>query len=94
MATFGKINAVKNKISHLNAKREDDVMSEYLPKVGETCYYMHKEVIVIGVLDCFHLIKIKDLINAHSVYVDRCVLTKEPNFTNSISLRLFGGENK
>ena len=36
-------------------------MAEYLPRVGEKCYYMHKEVIVIDVLDCFHLVKIKDL---------------------------------
>ena len=26
-------------------------MTEYLPKIGEKCYYMHREVVVIGVFD-------------------------------------------
>lgn len=69
-------------------------MVEYLPKTGEKCYYMHREVIVIGVLDYFHLVKIKDLVDTYSFCVDKCVLTKEPNITNSISLRLFGGNDK
>ena len=69
-------------------------MAEYLPRVGEKCYYMHKEVIVIDVLDCFHLVKIKDLSGTYSNCVDICVLTRQPDLANTISLRLFGGENK
>ena len=69
-------------------------MTEYLPKIGEKCYYMQIEVVVIGVFDCFHLVKIKDLVDAYSFCVDKCVLTKEPNITNSISLSLFGGNGK
>lgn len=69
-------------------------MTEYLPKTGEKCYYMHREVMVIDVLDCFHLVKIKDLVGAYSLCVDKCVLTREPDFTNSISLSFFGGIDK
>lgn len=28
-------------------------MAEYLPRIGEKCYYMHREVIVIDVLEFF-----------------------------------------
>lgn len=85
----------KVKVSICKKIGEDSVaMTEYLPKVGEKCYYMNREVMVIGVLDCFHLVKIKDLVDACSFCVDKCVLTKEPNITNSISLRLFGGNGK
>lgn len=69
-------------------------MTEYLPRIGEKCYYMHREVIVTGILDCFHLVKIKDLSGMYSICVDKCVLTREPDFANTISLRLFGGESK
>lgn len=69
-------------------------MAEYLPRVGEKCYYMHKEVIIIEVLDCFHLVKIKDLSGTHSICVDKCVLTREPDLANTISLRIFGGETR
>lgn len=69
-------------------------MTKYLPKAGEKCYYMHREVMVVSVLDCFHLVKIKDLDDAYSFCVDKCALAKEPDFTNSISLMLFGGKDK
>lgn len=69
-------------------------MVEYLPRIGEKCYYMHREVMVIDVLDYFHLVKIKDLSGTYSICVDKCVLTREPDFANTISLRLFGGESK
>ena len=26
-------------------------MAEYLPRIGKKCYYMHREVIVVDVLD-------------------------------------------
>lgn len=69
-------------------------MAEYLPRIGEKCYYMHREVIVIDVLDFFHLVKIKDLSGKYSVCVDKCTLTRKPDFVNTMKLRLFGGENK
>lgn len=69
-------------------------MVEYLPRVGDKCYYMHKEVIVIDVMDCVHLVKVTDLSGAYSICVDKCVLTRTPDFANTISLRLFGGESK
>ncbi len=68
-------------------------MVEYLPRIGEKCYYVNREVIVIGIFDCFHLVKIKDLVNEHSLCVDKCALAREPDLTNSISLELFGGKH-
>ena len=78
----------------MNGEKEDCVMSEYLPEIGAKCYFMHREVMVVGIWDCFHLVKIKDLIDEHSFCVDKCALTIRPNFTNSISLKLFWGEGK
>lgn len=69
-------------------------MAEYLPRIGEKSYYMHREVIIIDVLEFFHLVKIKDLSGKYSICVDKCALTREPDFVNTISLRLFGGEYK
>lgn len=69
-------------------------MAGYLPRIGEKYYYMHREVIVIDVLELFHLVKIKDSSGKYSICVDKCVLTRKPDFVNTISLRLFGGENK
>lgn len=68
-------------------------MTEYLPKIGEKCYFMQKEVMVISVWDAFHLVKIIDMNDAQSFCVDKCTLTKEPNSTNAISLKLFGGRD-
>lgn len=69
-------------------------MAEYLPKIGEYFYYMNRKVTVIDVLDCFHLVKIKDLASMNSLCVDKCTLTKKPNIDNTISLRIFGGKDK
>ena len=69
-------------------------MTEYLPEIGEKCFFMHREVIVVAVWESFHLVRIKDIVNECLLNVDRCTLTLSPEFTNSISLGLFGGENK
>ena len=67
-------------------------MVEYLPRIGEKCYYVNREVMVMGIYDCFHLVKIKDIVGEYSLCVDKCALTREPDLTNSISLGLFGGK--
>lgn len=72
--------------------KKDSDMSEYLPRIGEKCYYVNREVIVMGIFDCFHLVKIKDIVDEYSLCVDKCTLTREPDLTNSISLGLFGGK--
>ncbi|NYB73419.1 hypothetical protein HZF24_04615 [Sedimentibacter hydroxybenzoicus DSM 7310] len=64
-------------------------MLERLLMAGEKYYFMHKEVTIIKVWDCFHLAEIKELISQRSLLVDICTLTINPNYTNSISLRLF-----
>lgn len=67
-------------------------MAEYLPRIGEKYYYVNREVIVINIFECFHLVRIKDLVGEHSLCVDKCALTRKPDLTNSISLELFGGK--
>lgn len=69
-------------------------MVEYLPRIGEKCYYVNREVIIMSIFDNFHLVKIKDLVDEQLLCVDKCALTREPDFTNIISLRLFGGKDK
>ncbi|MDF3005319.1 MAG: hypothetical protein K0S22_1791 [Oscillospiraceae bacterium] len=64
-------------------------MSKRLPKIGEKCYFMQKEVIIIKVWDYFHLAEIKEVSSEQSLLVDVCTLTLKPDSTNSISLRLF-----
>lgn len=69
-------------------------MLKSLPMIGETFYFMNKEVMVIKIWDYFHLVKISDLIDGHCFCVDICTLTLNRDFTNSISLNLFGGGRK
>lgn len=67
-------------------------MIEHLPRIEGKCYYMNREVIVVGIFDCFCLVKVKELIGENLFCVDKCTLMQEPDFTNSISLGLFGGK--
>ena len=67
-------------------------MVEYLPRIGEKCYYVNREVIVISIFDYFHLVKIRDLVGEHSLCVDKCALTREPNLTNCMQFEFFGGK--
>jgi len=69
-------------------------MTKYLPKIGEKCYYRRREVVIVYIWEPFHLVKIKDLSSEYLFNVDKCTLTSSPDVTNSLSLKLFRGENK
>ena len=68
-------------------------MRKNTPVIGEKYYFMHKKVTVIAVWDYFHLAKINVNTMDQDFYVDFCTLTKEPDLSNSISLRLLRRES-
>jgi len=69
-------------------------MPRHLPAVGEKRYFMHKEVTIIKVWDCFQLAEIREETEQETLVVDFCTLTNQPNYANSIPLRLLGRERK
>ena len=65
------------------------------PKMGNTLFLMHREVIVIKVIKVytlFRLAMVRYLDEMKEFCVDVCALSQEPYFTNSISLKILGGE--
>lgn len=65
------------------------------PKMGDTLFLMHREVIVIKVIKVytlFRLAMVRYLDEMKEFCVDVCALSQEPDFTNSISLKILGGE--
>lgn len=65
------------------------------PKMGNTLFLMHREVIVIKVIKVytlFRLAMVRYLDEMKEFCVDVCALSQEPDFTNSISLKILGGK--
>ena len=62
------------------------------PKMGDTLFLMHREVIVIKVYTLFRLAMVRYLDEMKEFRVDVCALSQEPDFTNSISLKILGGK--
>lgn len=65
------------------------------PKMGNTLFLMHREVIVIKVIKVytlFRLAMVRYWDEMKEFCVDVCALSQEPDFTNSISLKILGGE--
>ena len=63
------------------------------PKMGNTLFLMHREVIVIKVIKVytlFRLAMVRYLDEMKEFCVDVCALSQEPDFTNSISLKILG----
>ena len=61
------------------------------PKMGNTLFLMHREVIVIKVIKVytlFRLAMVRYLDEMKEFCVDICALSREPDYTNSISLKL------
>ena len=57
------------------------------PKMGNTLFLMHREVIVIKVIKVytlFRLAMVRYLDEMKEFCVDVCALSQEPDFTNSI----------
>ena len=66
--------------------------AQNLPKIGDTPFLMHRGVVVIKVYSLFRLIKVRYTEKTKEFCVDVCALTDEPDYTNSISLRLLRGD--
>ena len=64
---------------------------ERFPDVGDKRYYMHREVSILKVWDCVHLMEVVDSSSSESFYIDVCTLSNEPDWSCSISMRSFSG---
>ena len=62
------------------------------PKIGDTLFLMHREVMVIKVYTLFRFVTVRYLDEMKEFCVDVCALSREPDYTNSISLKLLKGE--
>lgn len=62
------------------------------PKIGDTLFLMHREVVVIKVYTLFRFVIVRYLDEMKEFCVDVCALSREPDYTNSISLKLLKGE--
>lgn len=58
------------------------------PKIGDTLFLMHREVVVIRVYTYFRLVIVRYLDEIKEFCVDVCALSRKPDYTNSISLKL------
>lgn len=65
--------------------------AQNLPKIGDKPFLMNREVVVVKVYSLFRLIKVRYVEETKEFCVDVCALTDEPDYTNSISLRLLRG---
>jgi hypothetical protein len=66
------------------------VSIQNFPKIGDKLFLMHREIEVTKVYDLFRLIKTHYTEETPEFFVDVCALTTEPDYTNSISLGIFG----
>lgn len=66
--------------------------SQKLPNKDDKLYLMHREVVVIKVYSLFKFVSVRYSEETKEFCVDICALSYEPDYTNSISLRLFKGE--
>lgn len=62
------------------------------PKIGDTLFLMHREVVVIKVYTLFGFVMVRYLDEMKEFCVDVCALSREPDYTNSISLKLLKEE--
>ena len=62
------------------------------PKIGDTLFLMQRKVIVMKVYTLFRLVTVRYSGEIKEFSVDFCSLSEEPDYANSISLKLFKGE--
>ena len=63
-----------------------------LPQIGDKMFLMHRRVAVIKVYSMFKIVKVRYTEGTKEFCVDVCALTDEPDYTNSISIRLLRGD--
>ena len=65
---------------------------QYSPQMGDVLFLTKKEVVVVKVYTLFRLAMVRYLDEMKEFCVDVCALSQEPDFTNSISLKILGGK--
>lgn len=68
-----------------------DMNTHKFPRIGDRLFLMHREVVVMKVYSLFRLVTVHYSEELKEFCVDVCALSDEPDYTNSISLRLFRG---
>lgn len=67
------------------------MIAQNLPKSGDRLFLLQREVVVIGVYAIFRLIQIRYTEEPYEFYVDVSAVTTEPDYTNSVSIRMLRG---
>lgn len=67
------------------------MIARNLPETGDKLFLMEREVVVTKVYADFRLIKIHYTKESFEFFVDACAVTAEPDYTNSISIRMLRG---
>lgn len=62
------------------------------PKTGDMLFLMHREVVVTKVYALFRLVTVRYLNEMKEFGVDICALSQDPDYTNSISLKIIKGK--
>jgi len=72
--------------------REEDfnMMVQNLPSKGDKLFLMNREVVVLNAYAIFGFIKIRYAEETFEFIVDVCAITNDPDYTSSLSIRLFG----
>jgi hypothetical protein len=71
---------------------ESGFMGKQYLVIGGKYYFANNEVVVVDIVENFHLVKIKD--NSGILrYVDKCALSLKPDTNTVISLDLFVKKN-
>lgn len=68
--------------------------TQKFPNIGDKLFLMHREVIVIRFYSLFRFVTVRYLEETKEFSVDICALSYKPDYTNSISLSVFGGDNR
>ena len=66
--------------------------TQKFPNIGDKLFLMHREVIVIKVYSLFRFVIVRYWEETKEFCVDIYALSYKPDYTNSISLSVFGGD--
>lgn len=69
------------------------MIAQKLPTTGNKLFLMQREVVVTKVYADFRLIRIHYTEESLEFFVDACAVTTEPDYTNSISIRMLRGNS-
>lgn len=63
--------------------------TQKIPQIGDRLFLMHREIVVMKVYLLFRVVVVRYTEEIKEFCVDFCALSGEPDYSSSISLRLF-----